>query len=197
MGLTLWGGCLELNPEFIEIMQGTQGGQDTQGMQATQGTTAMTAGTSGTGSASTGAMLNCVPTDDLFEPNDVAAPADVELGTHDAALDSATDVDGYKTFVGSQVAVEVFARLDRDDLRVCLFARCETPPTTLNKCQGELTNHPDGYPGCCADGVAALEHVCGGNFDAVIFSQVEHTPPNVGASDCMPYAVELGTNAVQ
>jgi hypothetical protein len=181
-------GCLELNPAYDE---GDGTGASAQDAAASSPSSSGDDESTAAPAASTGAA-ECGDGSDPYEPNDPESPSEVELGTYEAALTPVEDVDVYKAWVEADAPAEVFARLDRDHLQVCIYVECSGTPASIDKCAGSEASNEFGLPGCCADGVVAVEHSCSdGGFSAVVFGYVEKS-----LAECSPYALELGSNAL-
>lgn len=160
------GGCVELNPVFIE--------EDSEG-----------SGEAASDDTDDPSQALC--DDDPFEPNNLSVPSLISFGSLDAALGDESDLDLYRADLVSDAAVEVVAQIDRSDLKVCVFASCgDGSPAMITKCTGDPDTGGNNENGCCSPGGVSIEPVCGTEYNATVFARVEAAP-----NGCAPYRLDF------
>ena len=165
-------GCVELNPVFIE--EEDSGGMEDAASDDTEGPS----------------QALCV--DDPFEPNNLSVPSLISFGSLDAALADESDLDLYRADLVSDSAVEVVAQIDRNDLKVCVFASCaDGSPAMIPKCTGDPDTGGNNENGCWSPGGVSIEPVCGTEYNATVFAQVDASPDG-----CAPYRLDFNALAL-
>ena len=181
------GGCLDLNPDFIE--GGSEGATDSATEAAgddDDDDDDDDASDGGSDDGPSDALCDVDP----YEPNSLSVPALISFGQLDAALEDEADLDLYSTDLVSDSAVEVVALIDRADLKVCVFASCPGGGTaTIVKCTGEEDTGGNGEPGCCNPGGVSIEPMCDTDFNATVWASIDASP-----GGCAPYRLDF--NAV-
>jgi hypothetical protein len=159
---------------------GGSAGSSAGGSSASGGAAGNSAG-GGSASGGAGASSDAGScTDTLNEPNETedqaaslgAASCNGSAHTQQGVMALANDVDWY-TFSGdggTLCAPDVVASVNQSNLRVCVYAKCQTGTATRTCKNGQNATSPDGLDGCCAasGGKAELTLSCSGltNNDA-------------------------------